>query len=284
MKKIMTETEFIIKPPEKLTLNWQELWQYRELFYFFTWRDIKVKYKQTALGFLWVILQPLLMMGVFVLFFSKGLKISTDNIPAPVFYLSGLIYWNLFSAGLSNSANSMVTNAQIIKKIYFPRLIIPISSILVATFDFTIALIIVILLLLGYLFLDSNMPISVWTPFFFLAALVLTVITTFGLGSLLAALNVQYRDFRYVIPFMIQFMLFITPVFYPLTLFESIPYLKYFLALNPITGAILLARSSFLNIPVDWILISISSCSAIVLLLLGLYTFRKMEAYFADIA
>ncbi len=279
----MIETDYIIKPQKQLRLNWKELWQYRELFYFFTWRDIKVKYKQTILGFLWVILQPLLMMGVFVLFFSKGLKISTDNIPAPIFYLSGLIYWNLFSAGLSSSANSMVNNAQIIKKIYFPRLIIPISSILVATFDFMISLLIFTIILLGYLFL-SDISLSVWTPFLFIAALLLTLITTFGLGTLLASLNIQYRDFRYVIPFMIQFMLFITPVFYPLRLFESIPYLKYILALNPITGAILLARASLLTTTLDWIIVSISSCSAILLFVLGLFIFKKMEAYFADIA
>lgn len=280
----MTEKEYIIEPHKKLTLNFKELWLYRELFYFFTWRDIKVKYKQTILGFLWAILQPLLMMGVFVLFFSKGLKISTDNIPAPIFYLSGLIFWNLFSSGLSSSANSMVSNAQIIKKIYFPRLIIPISSILVAAFDFIIALLIVFFVLIGYAIYDSNIYISLFTPLLFLGALILTIVTTFGLGAFLAALNIQYRDFRYVIPFMIQFLLFVTPVFYPITLFESISYLKYILAINPITGAILLARGSFLNIPLDWAIISISSLSAIILLLLGLYTFRKMEAYFADIA
>ena len=131
---------YTIEPPRKLTIDWQELWRFRELFYFFTWRDIKVKYKQTALGFLWAILQPLAMMTVFVLFFSKGLNIPTDDIPAPIFYFTGLMFWNLFSSGLSASANSMVSNAEIIKKIYFPRLIVPFSSVLVALFDFLMTL------------------------------------------------------------------------------------------------------------------------------------------------
>ncbi len=224
------------------------------------------------------------MMGVFVLFFSKGLKISTDNIPPPVFYLSGLIFWNLFSSGLAASASSMVNNAQIIKKIYSPRLIIPISCILVAAFDFMITFFIVFIIVAGYCIHDPSIYISIYSLFYFSGALLLTILTTFGLGSFLAALNVQYRDFRYMIPFMIQFMLFITPVFYPLTLFESIPYLKYLLAANPITGAILLARGSFDPMALDWTVIGIGCLSAIILLFLGLYTFRKMEAYFADIA
>lgn len=281
----MTEDiEYIIAPPKRLTLNLKELWQYRELFYFFTWRDIKVKYKQTVLGFLWVVLQPLAMMGVLVLFFSKGLKISTDGIAAPIFYLSGLIFWNLFSSGLSNSANSMVTNAAIIKKIYFPRLIIPISGVLVATFDFVMAFLLFVLIIIGYAVFDGNIYVAPLSLFYFLLALLFTIIGTLGLGTFLAALNVQYRDFRYVVPFMIQFMLFITPVFYPLTLFKNIAYIKYILAINPMTGTILLARSSFSSNSVDWIVVGISFLSAIGLFVLGLYVFRKMEAYFADIA
>ena len=130
--------EKIIGPKEKLSLGLNELWQYRELFFFFTWRDIKVKYKQATLGFAWAILQPLFMMVIFTLFFGKALKVPSDEIPYPIFVYSGLLLWNVFSSGLSSAANSMVTNANIIKKIYFPRLIIPISSILVYLFDFLI--------------------------------------------------------------------------------------------------------------------------------------------------
>lgn len=274
---------FIIAPPQKVAINWRELWRYRELFYFFTWRDIKVKYKQTLLGFLWAILQPLVMMTVFVLFFSKGLKLPTDNIPAPLFYFVGLLFWNLFSSGLSTSANSMVTNAEIIKKIYFPRLIIPFSGVLVALFDFLMTLF-PLLVLTVYYALTSEFSLS-WQAIYLLpAALVLTFLTTIGLGCTLAAWNVKYRDFRYVVPFLIQFLLFVTPVIYPVTLFDSSPAVKYFLALNPMTAAILLARNGFnaAALPLD--LVGIGTASATLLFVFGLYSFRKMEAYFADLA
>src|SRR5438067_2683337 len=142
--------EYEIKPVGKLSLGISELLDYRELFYFFTWRDIKIKYKQTAFGVLWAILQPFLLMLIFTLFFGKALKVPSDNIPYPVFVYSGLLLWNIFSSGLANASNSMVSNANIIKKIYFPRLIIPMSSILVALFDFLMALIIYIGILIYY--------------------------------------------------------------------------------------------------------------------------------------
>ncbi|HEU5292398.1 MAG TPA: ABC transporter permease, partial [Cyclobacteriaceae bacterium] len=129
-------TEYVIDSSERRFFNWKELWRYKELFYFFTWRDIKVKYKQTALGFLWAVLQPVLMMIIFTLFFGKALNVPSESLPYPVYVFSGLLIWNIFSTGLTNAANSMVTNAPIIKKIYFPRLVIPVSSILVSVFDF----------------------------------------------------------------------------------------------------------------------------------------------------
>jgi lipopolysaccharide transport system permease protein len=279
----MQQQEYIIEAPKKVAINWSELWRYRELFYFFTWRDIKVKYKQTVLGFLWAILQPLAMMTVFVLFFSKGLKISTDNLPAPIFYFVGLMFWNLFSSGLNSSANSMVTNAEIIKKIYFPRLIIPFSGVLVALFDFLMTLIPFIGLMLYY-WITTDFMISWHILYLLPLSLLLTLITTVGLGCTIAAWNVKYRDFRYVVPFMIQFLLFVTPVIYPVTMFDDIPFLKYILALNPMTGVMIMARNGFSSevLPLD--LIGISIFTALILLITGLYTFRKMEAYFADIA
>ncbi|MCP3931559.1 MAG: ABC transporter permease [Bacteroidetes bacterium] len=276
--------EYFIRPQGKFSLNLKELWQYRELFYFFTWRDIKVKYKQTFLGVLWAILQPLLMMTVFVVFFSRALKVPTDNIPAPIFYFSGLLLWNLFSSGLSSSANSMVTNADIIKKVYFPRLIIPYSGVLTALFDFLMALLLFIGLIIFYKLTVPTINISYNILLFLPISLVLTIITTIGLGCTLAALNVKYRDFRYVIPFTIQFLLFVTPVIYPVSIFQNIPYLKYILAINPMTGAVILGRSAFMPTPPDWSVIGISIFSAILLFFIGLYVFRKMEAYFADIA
>lgn len=270
--------EYEIKPNSKLFLGLKELIEFRELFYFFTWRDIKVKYKQTGLGILWAILQPFLLMVVFTLFFSKGLNIPSDNIPYPVFVFSGLLLWNIFSSGLSNAANSMVANAGIIKKIYFPRLIIPMSAILVALFDFFMAFIVYAGILLYYGYLPD------WRFFFFLpAALAVTVMATFGLGTFIAALNVKYRDFRYVIPFFIQLLLFLTPVIYPVSIINH-PWARTLLALNPMSGAIDLLRNTITHADTDWSMIGISFTSALIFFITGLFYFRKTEYYFADLA
>lgn len=271
--------EYIIERQHKFSLGLKELIRYRELFYFFTWRDIKVKYKQAALGFLWAVLQPLIMMMIFTLIFSRALNVNSEKIAYPVFAFSGLIIWNIFSTGLLNSANSMVTNANIIKKIYFPRLIIPMSSILIALFDFCFALLIYIGVVIFYnqhadwLRLLYSLPISIF----------LTVLTTFGLGTLLAALNVKYRDFQYIVPFMIQFLLFVNPVLYSSKIFEK-GILAWFMKLNPIANAINLCRSSFTGRPIEWINVFYGFCTATILLIIGIYTFRKMELYFADLA
>jgi lipopolysaccharide transport system permease protein len=276
--------EYYIRPPSKFSLNLKELWQYRELFYFFTWRDIKVKYKQTLLGFLWAILQPLVIMFIFTFFFARTLNIPTDGIPAPIFYYSGLLLWNFFSSGLSNAGNSMVNNAHIIKKIYFPRLIIPISSIIVALFDLFMAVTVYLMLIFYYDLTDEafspNYLVLLLTS---VAAISLTALSLVGFGTFLAALNVQYRDFRYIIPFLIQFLFFITPVIYSVNIFSSIDHFQYLLAINPLTGCIELARSAFTH-QLNWTTIIISSMSAVLLTILGIYTFRKMEDYFADIA
>ena len=220
--------EYVIQPQNKFSLGLKELWQYRELFYFFTWRDVKVKYKQAALGILWAILQPLIMMVMFTLIFSKALNVSSDGIPYPVFALSGLLIWNIFSNGLLNSANSMVTNANIIKKIYFPRLIIPVSALLTALVDFLFALIIYTLVLLYY-----HQGIHIGRLLFCLPlAIVITLVTTLGLGSFLAALNVKFRDFQYLLPFMIQFLLFANPVLYSTKAFAN-PWINVAMKANP---------------------------------------------------
>jgi lipopolysaccharide transport system permease protein len=274
--------QYEIKPKEKLNLGLGEMWQYRELFYFFTWRDIKVKYKQTVLGFLWAILQPLVM--TILLSFSIGGIMSSYGkltIPYPLFAMSGLIIWNIFSAGLANAGNSMVTNANIIKKIYFPRLIIPISAVIVSLFDFLMAFVVFI----GMLFYYHNqfsLNLFLFIPLLLLSVFV-TSIATFGMGSLLAALNIKYRDFRYIIPFMIQALLFVTPVIYPISLISN-PALKYILAFNPIYGAVELFRYSIVSNPLDTTLLTISFSSALFFFIAGLYYFRKTEAYFADLA
>jgi lipopolysaccharide transport system permease protein len=274
--------QYEIKPKEKLNLGLGEMWQYRELFYFFTWRDIKVKYKQTVLGFLWAILQPLVM--TILLSFSIGGIMSSYGkltIPYPLFAMSGLIIWNIFSAGLANAGNSMVTNANIIKKIYFPRLIIPISAVIVSLFDFLMAFVVFIAMLFYY-HNQFSLNLLLFIPLLLLSVFI-TSIATFGMGSLLAALNIKYRDFRYIIPFMIQALLFVTPVIYPISLISN-PVLKYILAFNPIYGAVELFRYSIVRSPLDPVLLTISFSSALFFFITGLYYFRKTEAYFADLA
>jgi lipopolysaccharide transport system permease protein len=271
--------EFIIQNTGKFTFGWRELWQYRELFYFFTWRDVKVRYKQAVLGILWVMLQPLSMMLVFSFVLSKTFKADTDGLPYPVFVFSGLILWQLFSSGLSNAANSMVSNANIIKKIYFPRLIIPLSSILTAFFDFLFAFIAFIFLLIYH-----QTAVSIWKVFLYIPlSILLVVLTTFGLGTLIASLNVKYRDFQYVIPFLIQFLFFLNPIVYPAKVFD-LPILNIFMKINPIAGAMRLMRGIFTEGVIPFSDIAIWLVVAFVLALIGIYAFRKMEAYFADLA
>lgn len=271
--------ELEIKPQSKFTLNASELWQYRELFYFFAWRDIKVRYKQATLGILWAAMQPLSMMLLFTVIFSRGLNVGSDGLPYPIFAFSGLMIWNLFSNGLLNAASSMVSNANIIKKIYFPRLIIPLSSILTALFDFLFAFVVFIGLLIYY-----QLPFSFWKLLISLPlSILLTVITTFGLGTLLASLNIKYRDFQYALPFMIQFLLFLNPVLYSTKTFQNSA-VQLIMQFNPIAGAINLMRSVFTEGDINWLIVSGQFFVALSFLILGVYFFRKTEAYFADLA
>ncbi|MFZ6014451.1 MAG: ABC transporter permease [Bacteroidota bacterium] len=273
------EFYFEIKPKNTFSFNFNELKDYKELFYFFTWRDVKVKYKQTVLGFLWAILQPLLMTLIFTFLFNRSMHLPSDGMHYSVFVFSGLILWTVFSSGITNAGNSMVSNAQIIKKIYFPRLIIPISSILVSVFDFLMGFLVFIAILIFYQQpVDILLALVMWP-----AALVLTVIGTLGPGCLLAALTVKYRDFRYVIPFLVQALLFITPVIYPVSMIK-VGWIKNILALNPMFAAITIFRTPLAVNPPEPILIYISIFSALFFLFAGLIYFRRTEMYFADIA
>lgn len=272
------QKEYIVDSKNRSLFNWAELWTYRELFYFFTWRDIKVKYKQTALGFLWAILQPLLMMTIFTLFFGRALNIPSQNIPYPVYVLSGLLIWNVFSTGLTNASNSMVTNAAIIKKIYFPRLVIPVSSIIVSLFDFLMSF-----MLFGAILLYYQQPILWSVVFIWPIALLVSVIATLGLGCWIAALNVKYRDFRYVIPFLVQILFFLTPVIYPISLLKY-PVLQYMLVASPMYCAVELFRYPITGIMPDTSFMLISLISTVLFLLIGITYFRKTENFFADFA
>jgi lipopolysaccharide transport system permease protein len=269
--------EDIIESSGRKLFNWNELWRFRELFYFFTWRDIKVKYKQTILGFLWAVLQPLLMMVIFSLFFGKALNIPSGSLPYPLYVISGLIVWNLFSTGLTNACNSMVTNSSIIKKIYFPRLVIPVSAMLVSLFDFCVAFFIFIAVLLYY-----SQPVS-WTALFYWPISMITALLgTLGPGTWMAALNVKYRDIRYVIPFVVQILFFLSPVIYPASILKY-PLLKYAVALNPSYAAIELFRMPITHGAPDQ-MIYISLTSTLIFLLIGMMYFRRTEDQFADFA
>jgi lipopolysaccharide transport system permease protein len=272
------QQEFIVDAEKRLLFDVREMWSYKELFYFFTWRDIKIKYKQTVLGFLWAILQPLFMMIIFTVFFGRALNVPSQNLPYPVFVFSGLLLWNTFSSGLTTAANSMVNNAPIIKKIYFPRLIIPVSSILVALFDFLMAFILFIPLLIFY-----HQPVSLTALWCWPLALGICLVATLGPGCLLASLNVKYRDFRYVIPFMVQVLFFITPIIYPVSILQY-PQLKYVLAASPMYAAVELFRFPLTMVMADWQLMLISIASGIFFLIVGLVYFKKTEDFFADFA
>lgn len=271
--------EIEIKPKEKISIGFQELWEYRELFYFFTWRDIKIKYKQTILGFLWAILQPLFMTVVFTVFIGDSIVQKTQlSIPYSVFALSGMLLWTIFSGGMSNAANSMVSNANIIKKIYFPRLIIPISSVLVALVDFFVAFFIFILLLFIY-----RVEINYVALLFLPISILITCLSAIGCGTLLAALNIKYRDVRYIIPFLVQGLLFLTPVLFPVNISTN-TYAQFLLKLNPISGALELMRGLFTGYVVNYETVLLSLTTSIIFFIIGIFYFRKTESYFADLA
>jgi lipopolysaccharide transport system permease protein len=266
-----------IRPNPGFSLGLKELWQYRELFYFFTWRDIKVKYKQTSLGILWALLQPLGMMLIFTFLFSRTWKIDTGPVAYPVFVLAGLILWNLFNASVSNAGESMIRNGHIINKIYFPRLVIPCSSLLVALFDFMIGFVIFIVFCIVY-----RQPLTASILFAFPSAVLIVLLASFGAGSFLAALNVKYRDFRYTIPFLLQFLFFSSQVIYPLQIVEQ-KWARYLLALNPVNAAIELFRYPLFGQAPDMTVIAIGTTVALLLAMIGIFYFRKTEAYFADL-
>lgn len=272
--------EYEIRPQDKFSLNISELWRYRELLFHFVWRDVKVKYKQAALGVLWAILQPLFLMAIFTFIFHRGLQIKGgDGIPYPIFAFTGLLIWQIFSNGLTHSANSMVANATIIKKIYFPRLIIPLSAVITAIVDFFFAFLVFFPLIWFY-------QVEIYWPELFLylpLGILLALFCTSGLGLFFSAWNVKYRDFQYVIPFFVQVLFFLSPVLYEPSQFGH-SFFAQLLKINPMNGAIHLFRAPFTGIPVDWPLVGWSIISSLSLFLIGLFVFRKMEAYFADLA
>jgi lipopolysaccharide transport system permease protein len=271
--------EFEVTPKTDLSFNLKEIWDSRELIFILSWRDIKVKYKQTVLGLGWVILQPLALMLVFTFFFRRTLGQTGNSIPYEAHVLSGLLLWNLFSTGISNSSQSMLNNANVIKKVYFPRIIIPVSSIIVSIIDFFVSSLLIIPVFFIY-----DLPLPGITGFFMIiAAFFIAICATLGPGIMLSALNIKYRDFRYILPFMLQVLLFLTPVIYRDN-FITNPIMRSVLAFNPLNAAISLFRAGLFGAPIDPTQLAISLVSSIFFLLIGLFIFNRTEKYFADLA
>mgnify|MGYP001597117045 CR=1 FL=1 len=271
--------KYEIVPPKGLAqFDLSELWRFRDLLYIFIWRDIKVRYKQTLLGIAWAILQPLLTMVIFSLFFGRLMKVPSQGIPYPIFVYAGLLLWNYFYSALTDISNSLIGNENMIKKVYFPRLILPIAQATTPAVDFVFAFIV----LLGLMWYYQYSPH--WLGILILPVLLVMALgAALGPGLFLAAMNAKYRDVKYLLPFFTQLLLFVTPVIYPL---EIIPQRFQALAmLNPLTGIITVSRSFLLGLPLpnNWPqLLGISALIIILFLVGGLAYFRKTERFFAD--
>ncbi len=267
----------IIEPKKGwVPVDLKEIWDYRELLYFLTKRDIKVRYKQTILGGLWAIIQPVFTMIVFTIFFGRLAKVPSEGIPYPIFVYAGLLPWTYFANAVSASGNSLVGSANLITKIYFPRLIVPVSASLAGLLDFFIAMLIMGVMMIYYQFIPG---IGILLFPFLMA---LTLLCAIGVGLWLSALNVQYRDIRYAIPFLIQIWMFVSPVIYPVSIVDE--KYRWILALNPMGGLINSYRASILgHIGIDWGMLGISTAIIMMVFLSGLYYFRRMERIFADV-
>ena len=258
-----------------LAINWAEIWRYRELLYFLAWRDVTIRYKQTVLGGLWAFIQPFIKLVVFSVIFGGLAKIDSEGYPYPIFVFAGLLPWQFFSESLSRSSSSVAGSANLITKVYFPRLIVPLSSAGACLVDFAISFAILFGLMLWY-----GVPITLST-LAIVPLVVLTILAALGAGILLSAFNVAYRDFQYLVPFGIQIWFFLTPVVYPV---RAIPQKwQWLLALNPMTGIVDAYRSAILGKPFVWENMAISIVVAAAVFLAGLFYFRRMESSFADV-
>jgi len=276
--------EIVIRPMAGwMPIDWRELYAYRELLFFFVWRDITARYKQTVLGSAWAILQPILLMSIFTLI-ARFANIPTGairgrEIPYPVFIFAGLIPWTVFSQGMPAASLSLLNNQHMMTKVYFPRIYLPITASAVFLVDLFYALGVYTLILLWYQFVPA------WTIVFLPILVLLTFIATLSIGVLMAALTLFYRDFRHVVPFLVQIMMYVTPVFYPASIFtDKKPQLGWLLSLNPMFGIVEAYRSLILGTRLNVPCLAISTISASVLLVLGVYYFRSTERRFADFA
>jgi lipopolysaccharide transport system permease protein len=261
------------------SLDLRELWQYRELLYFLVWRDIKVRYKQTALGASWAIIQPFFTMVVFSLFFGRLAGVPSDGVPYPIFSFAALVPWTFFANGLTYSANSLVGSQNLIKKVYFPRLAIPIATVLAGAVDFVLAFSV----LLGMMLFYGIVPTG--NVLWLVPLLVLALVTSLGVGLWFSALNVQYRDVRYVVPFLVQVWLFATPVAYGASLLDEFgTHWQMLYALNPMVGVVEGFRWALLGTDTaPGPMIAVSTLAAFLILVGGAFYFRRLEKSFADV-
>jgi lipopolysaccharide transport system permease protein len=258
-----------------VALHLRDLWAYRELLYFLTWRDVKVRYKQTVLGAAWAIIQPLFTMLIFTLFFGKLAGLPSDGIPYPLFAYAGLLPWMFFSNAVTSSGNSLVGSANLITKVYFPRMIIPGAAVGAGLVDFAIAFVLLVGLMIYY-----GVQVT-WTILLLPVLVILVTLLALGVGMWMSAMNVKYRDIRYALPFLIQLWMFGSPIIYPLSMVPE--QWRWLMALNPLTGIIEGFRSSLFGRPLDWSILAISTGVTLAVLIYSAYTFRRMERTFADV-
>ena len=280
----MNSTPENLSPPNTVTkiepsqwrnlLAWQEFWKYRELLYFLTWRDVKVRYKQTAIGVLWAILQPVLTTAIFTVIFSRFARFDSIDVSYPLFALSGLLIWIFVSSSINTAGNSLISNSNLVTKVYFPRLIVPIS----ATLGSLIDLILGSLILLGLMF--YNRVNLTWQILLVPLFVGLAVLLAASLGTFFAALNVRFRDVKHTLPFALQIWMFASPVFYPPDILSE--KWRFLLAFNPLTGILEGFRSSLFGKPFDWFAIEISVVITLVLTFISIFIFTRMEEDFAD--
>ena len=257
-------------------LNLADVWAYRELTYFLTWRDIKVRYKQTALGAAWAVIQPFMTMVVFSLFFGRLAQIPSDGVPYPIFSFAALVPWTFFANGVALSSQSMVGNSSLITKVYFPRLIVPAAAVVSGLVDFGIAFVVLLIMMAFYGIIPT------WHVVVLPGLLLLALVSALGVGLWLSAMNVKYRDVRYVVPFLIQLWLFATPIAYPSNLLEE-PWQTLY-GLNPMVGVVEGFRWALLDVDTaPGVVLIFSTIAALVLLVTGAYYFRRMEKTFADV-
>ena len=258
-----------------MAVNLRELWAYRELLFLLTWRDVKVRYKQTLLGIAWAVLQPLATMLIFTLFFGKLAGIPSDGVPYPLFAFAGLLPWTFFSNAVTNSGNSLVGSSALITKVYFPRMIIPGAAVGAGLVDFAVAFGILAGLMVYY-----DMVVA-WSMLMLPLLVALTTCLALGVGMWMSALNVKYRDIRYALPFCIQPWMFLSPIIYPPTIVPE--KWRWVLSLNPLTGIIEGYRASLFGREFNWSSLSLSACLTLALLLYAAHDFRRMEKSFADV-